>query len=219
MYILIPLCLGLMAMQIRTEHRERYRTATVLKGLASLCFVLLGLLASSGGKTAGQIVAGLVLGCVADVLLSARYAFPKNGKLIFLVGILVFLGGHVVYLAAIIRLCERPLLCAAVGVLLTAPLMKWIFSKITAEKVFKIFGIFYIGAITVMTCTAVGNLITAPSAFTGLFACGAVLFLLSDLVLIMNTFGPENRFSLRILNLSLYYVGQLMIAASLLFLG
>ncbi len=97
--------------------------------------------------------------------------------------------------------------------------MKWIFTRITAEKVFKIFGIVYIGAITVMTCTAVGNLISAPSAFTGLFAAGAVLFLVSDLVLILNTFGPESRFGLRILNLSLYYIGQLMIAGSLLFLG
>lgn len=219
MFILIPLCLGLMALQIRMEHREHYHAATLLKGLASLCFVLFGILTSTGGKTAGQIVTGLVLGFVADVLLSARYAFPKKGKIIFLVGILVFLAGHLVYLAAIVRLCEKPLLCAGVGVLLTAVLMKWIFTRITAEKVFKIFGIVYIGAITVMTCTAVGNLISAPSAFTGLFAAGAVLFLVSDLVLILNTFGPESRFGLRILNLSLYYIGQLMIAGSLLFLG
>ena len=219
MFILIPLCLGLMALQIQREQRDRFFAAMLLKGLASLCFVLLGVLASSGAKPAGQIVAGLVLGCVADVLLSARYAFPKKGKIIFLVGILVFLAGHLVYLAAIIRLCEKPLLCAVVGVLLTAVLMKWLFARITAEKVFKIFGIFYVGAITVMTCTAIGNLISEPSAFTGLFAAGAVLFLISDIVLILNTFGPANRFRLRILNLSLYYVGQLMIAASLLFLA
>ena len=39
----------------------------------------------------------------------------------------------------------------------------------------------------------------------------------SSIVLILNTFGPESKFSLRVTNLSLYYVGQLLIALSLLF--
>ena len=96
--------------------------------------------------------------------------------------------------------------------------MKWIFTKITAEKAFKIFGVFYIGAIVLMNCVAISNLITVPSAFTALFAAGAALFLISDIVLILNTFGPESKFSLRITNLSLYYLGQLLIALSLLYL-
>ena len=69
-----------------------------------------------------------------------------------------------------------------------------------------------------MNCVAVSNLITAPSKFTAIFAAGAVLFLVSDIVLILNTFGPESKFSLRITNLSLYYLGQLLIALSLMFL-
>ncbi len=217
--LLIPLCLALVALEIGQEKKNRFPAATVLKGLASVCFVLLGVLASPGGKMAELIVVGLVLGCIADVLLSARYVFEKLGQPIFLVGILVFLSGHVVYLAAILRICARPLLCAGIGIVLTAVLMKWIFTQITAKKVFRIFGIFYIGAITVMTCVAVGNLITAPSAFTGMFAAGAVLFLISDIVLILNTFGSVSLFCRRVLNLSLYYVGQLMIAGSLFFLS
>ena len=52
----------------------------------------------------------------------------------------------------------------------------------------------------------------------GIFFAGAMLFLISDIVLILNTFGPESRFSLRITNLTLYYIGQILIAVSLLFL-
>lgn len=37
----------------------------------------------------------------------------------------------------------------------------------------------------------------------------------SDIVLIFNTFSGTTKFSLRITNLSLYYVGQLLIAGSL----
>ena len=48
---------------------------------------------------------------------------------------------------------------------------------------------------------------------------GALLFLVSDVVLILNTFGAESRRSLRITNIALYYVGQLLIALSLRFLG
>lgn len=49
------------------------------------------------------------------------------------------------------------------------------------------------------------------------YAIDAVLFTLSDIVLIFNTFSGVTRFSLRITNLSLYYLGQLLIALSLYF--
>ena len=211
------LCLCLAALFMWTEKKENYMGAVILKGLASLCFVLVGVMAGNGGQLAKLIVTGLLLGCVADVLLNLRWVFPKKGQLIFLVGILVFLGGHVVYLAAVLPMADNWAVCVVVGIVLTALLMKWIFSKITAKKAFKIFGVFYLGAIMLLNCVAVSNLMTAPSAFTGLFAAGALLFLISDIVLILNTFGPKSKFSLRVTNLSLYYIGQLLIAWSLLF--
>ena len=211
------LCLCLAALFMWTEKKENYMGAVILKGLASLCFVLVGVMAGNGGQLAKLIVTGLLLGCIADVLLNLRWVFPKKGQLIFLVGILVFLGGHVVYLAAVLPMADNWAVCVVVGVVLTALLMKWIFSKITAKKAFKIFGVFYLGAIMLLNSVAVSNLMTAPSAFTGLFAAGALLFLISDIVLILNTFGQKSKFSLRVTNLSLYYIGQLLIAWSMLF--
>ena len=211
------LCLCLAALFMWTEKKENYMGAVILKGLASLCFVLVGVMAGNGGQLAKLIVTGLLLGCIADVLLNLRWVFPKKGQLIFLVGILVFLGGHVVYLAAVLPMADNWAVCVVVGVVLTALLMKWIFSKITAKKAFKIFGVFYLGAIMLLNCVAVSNLMTAPSAFTGLFAAGALLFLISDIVLILNTFGQKSKFSLRVTNLSLYYIGQLLIAWSMLY--
>ena len=211
------LCLCLASLFMWTEKKEHYMGAVILKGLASLCFVFVGVMAGNEGQLAKLIVTGLLLGCIADVLLNLRWVFPKKGQLIFLVGILVFLGGHVVYLAAVLPMADNWAVCVVVGVVLTALLMKWIFSKITAKKAFKIFGVFYLGAIMLLNCVSVSNLMTAPSAFTGLFAAGALLFLISDIVLILNTFGPKSKFSLRVTNLSLYYIGQLLIAWSLLF--
>lgn len=218
MIVFCILCLLLAGLFIMEENKEKYVTAVVLKGLASLFFVIVGAMAGDGSHLVKLVLAGLILGCIADILLNLRWVFKEKGKLIFLVGILVFLSGHIVYLAAILPMAQSWVICFVIGIILTAGLMKWIFTKITAEKAFKIFGVFYIGAIVLMNCVAISNLITVPSAFTALFAAGAVLFLISDIVLILNTFGPESKFSLRITNLSLYYLGQLLIALSLLYL-
>ena len=88
--------------------------------------------------------------------------------------------------------------------------------RITAKPAFKIFGVFYLGAIMILNCVAISNLLTDPGAFTGIFAAGALLFLISDIVLILNTFGSKSRFSLRVTNIGLYYLGQILIALSLL---
>ena len=218
MSILCILCLCLAGAFLYMERKEQFTGAVVLKGCASLCFVLLGLLCSPGTQTAKLIVAGLILGFVADILLNLRWVVKEKGKLIFLVGILVFLSGHIVYLAAVLPMAKSWIVCFLIGAVLTALLMKWIFTKITAEKAFKIFGIFYLGAIMILNCVAISNLITAAGAFTGLFAAGALLFLVSDIVLILNTFGSETKFSLRITNIGLYYLGQILIALSLRFL-
>ena len=219
MYILIPLCLFLAAVFLRQEGREKYGQAVVLKGLASLCFVLLGLLCSPGTPTARPVVIGLVLGCVADVLLNLRWVFREKGQPIFLLGILVFLSGHILYLAAVLPLYAHPLLCVAAALVLTALLMRWIFQRVRAKKAFHIFGVVYIGAVVLLNCVALANLSAAPSAFTVLFAAGALLFLVSDIILILNTFGAQSRQSLRITNIALYYAGQLLIALSLRFIA
>ena len=217
MVILIIACLVFAAAFLFQERRERYVPAVVLKGLASVCFVILGILFSPGTLLAKRIVCGLILGCIADVLLNLRYVVGEKGQLVFLLGILVFLSGHILYLAAVAGLRANWPVCLAVGAVLTALLMAWIFRRITAKPAFKIFGVFYLGAIMLLNCVAAGNLIANPSAFTGLFAAGAVFFLVSDIVLILNTFGSETRQSLRVTNVSLYYVGQLLIALSLRF--
>ncbi len=219
MALCILLCLILAALFLSQESKEKYIPAVVLKGLASLCFVVLGLLCAPASHPARLVITGLVLGCTADVLLNLRWVVKEKGQLVFLVGILVFLSGHLLYLAGILPLSANRIFCFVTGAILTAALMLWIFQRITAKKAFKIFGVFYIGAIVLLNCVAIGNLASAPSAFTGLFAAGALLFLVSDVVLILNTFGAETKQSLRVANISLYYMGQLLIALSLKFIG
>ena len=219
--ILMILCISFVATFLYQEQKEKYVLAALFKGLASLCFVILGISNSNGSQLSRLIVMGLIAGFIADILLNLRHVFKQRGKLVFLIGILVFLIGHIIYLIAIIPYTNNLLLCIVLGIVITALLMMWIFTKITAEKAFKIFGIVYIGAIVLLNVVAISNMLANPpfnAEFTKIFALGAILFLISDIVLILNTFGSESKFSLRITNISLYYVGQLLIATSLMFL-
>ena len=221
---IILLCILGMAIQaafIAVEHKEKYVGAVCLKGSASLVFIIIGLIAfaAAGDKSfAKPVLIGLILGGVGDVLLNLRFVFEKIGQKIFLVGIAAFLAGHILYLVALIPQSENLLVCIIIGIVVAAAILTYIFKTMEVKLAFKIFGIFYIGAVVLMTAVAIGNLIAAPSTARWLYAIGAVLFTVSDVVLIFNTFGSETKFSLRITNLSLYYLGQLLIANSLFFL-
>lgn len=214
----IPICLLVMTIFINAEHKEKYVQAVILKGVASLCFVLFGYLCSMQATDMNfskMVKIGLILGLIADIMLNLRFVFKKNGKIVFLVGILIFLTGHIMYLCALIPGYDYVLLTTILGIIVSALILKWIFSQIEAEKAFKIFGVFYIGVIVIMNAFAIRNCILIPNVSNIIFLIGAISFLFSDIVLILNTFGKETKFSLRITNLSLYYIGQLLIALSL----
>lgn len=205
---------------ITIEHREKYVPAVILKGSAATLFCIIGITAMPGAENqsfAKLIVIGLIFGAMGDILLNLRFVFPKVGQKIFLTGVASFLTGHILYLCALIPLSQTLPVCLIVGVVVAVLLLRWIFQRITSDRKSKIFGIVYIGAVVLMTSVAIGNLITASAAATWMHAVGAVLFTVSDIVLILNTFGGNPRFSLRITNLSLYYLGQLLIAGSLFF--
>ena len=206
---------------IAVEHREKYVGAVCLKGTASVIFIIVGFLAFRFTKDTGfgkLILTGLILGGVGDVLLNLRFVFDKAGQKVFLAGIAAFLAGHILYLAAIIPLCDSLWICVIIGAVIAAALLAYIFKTMDVKPAFKIFGIFYLGAVIIMTAVAIGNLIAAPGSSTWLYAIGAVLFTVSDVVLIFNTFSGTTKFSLRITNLTLYYIGQLLIASSIMFM-
>ncbi len=206
---------------IKTEHEEKYVAADILKGLASLMFVIIGYLAFTRVNNVfnKQFFIGLVFGMIGDILLNLRYVFPKQGQKIFLTGIVAFLIGHIIYLLALIPQAQHVWIwyCAIAGALLAAGLLVYIFKTMEVKKAFKIFGVFYLGAVFIMTAIAIGIAVFTPSTRALIYAVGAVLFTASDVVLIFNTFSGVTKFSLRITNLSLYYLGQILIAWSLFY--
>ncbi|MBR3168801.1 MAG: hypothetical protein IKF18_09050 [Erysipelotrichaceae bacterium] len=206
---------------IKVEHEEKYVLADILKGSASLMFVIIGYLAYTrvNNPFNKPFFYGLIFGMIGDILLNLRFVFKKNGQKIFLVGILAFLIGHILYLLALLPQARAPWLYyfAAAGALAAAGLLIYIFKTMDVKPAFKIFGVFYLGAVFIMSAIAIGIAIFIPNTRSLVYAIGAVLFTASDVVLIFNTFSGVTKFSMRITNLLLYYMGQILIAVSLFY--
>lgn len=206
---------------ICVEHKEKYVLADILKGLAALMFVIIGnvgyrmVTSDSLGK---MIAIGLIFGLIGDILLNLRFVLKSNGQKAFLAGILAFLIGHIMYLLALIPIAVNLIECVVLGIILAAALLTYIFKTMEVKISFKIFGVFYLGAVIIMTVIATLLAMTTGNTHDIVYAIGAILFTASDIVLIFNTFSGVTKFSLRITNLSLYYIGQLLIAGSLFIL-
>lgn len=204
---------------IAVEHKKKYVPAVCLKGIASLIFVAIGYIGflAAGDRTFARMVfLGLIFGALGDILLNLRFVVKeKASQPVFLTGVAAFLTGHILYLVALIPQATHVWISLLAGVVIAACILAVIFKSMELKPAFKAFGILYIGAVVLMTAVAFGNLIAEPTGSRLMYAIGALLFTVSDIVMIFNTFGKETKFSLRITNLSLYYVGQLLIAFSL----
>jgi len=200
---------------IVVEHKEKYVLAVILKGSASIVFVTIGLIGLITKQGPNLLFIGLILGAIGDICLNLRFVFTKIGSKVFLLGVASFLAGHILYLIAIIKNTTPIAYCLPIGVVVAAIILFLIFTKLKVKLSYKIFGVLYIGTVVLMTSVAVGNLIVNPSTFNTIYAIGALLFTVSDIVLIFNSFGPKQLFPLRITNLTLYYFGQLLIAFSM----
>ena len=104
-YCLIFLGGLLEIMFIQKEHEKKVGVSTLFKGMASLMFVVIGLLKFMENSTVGGtlILAGLLLGLLGDIMLNLRFFFSgAKNKLIFGIGIFAFFVGHILYIATIL---------------------------------------------------------------------------------------------------------------------
>lgn len=212
--------IALQILFILQEKNKKYVAADIFKGLASLMFVIIGIIGYNALKPdswACKILAGLIFGMIGDIVMNLRFVLKDDaGQKAFLGGILAFLIGHVLYLCALIPIANNLVIDIIIGAVLAAALLIYIFKTMEVKTAFKIFGIFYLGAIIIMTVMAIDIAVSTAYMPYIVYAVGAVLFMASDIVLIFNTFSGKTVFSKRVLNLSLYYVGQLLIAGCML---
>ncbi len=208
------------------------------KALCSALFVLTAFIAggaSSGGLVFNTMTAAFVCAFFGDVFL---HMYPKLGSVFvnYALGGLSFLAGHVLLVISFFKLCasyspDAPalssgeiaaaiILCAAVNIALRLFGLK--LGKFTVPV------IIYSLALMLMVVKAASAciLMLADPADLGVFrlaavlslGLGAVLFASSDIVLATDFFSGGKDIKKKTANMFLYYSGQMLLAASLLWI-
>ena len=162
---------------------------------------------------------GLICGLVGDLFLEVQYFYDKKKESQILYGMISFFMGHVFYIIAISTLIGFNFFSVLIGLVFTLLIA-------VGGQVLKMdFGVLRIPSYmyTFIIFTMVGQAFFLGISYDfNLFSLtlmiGAILFGISDLILAPIYFKNEKRASFAILNLSTYYMAQLLIAISILFL-
>ena len=160
-----------------------------LKCVCSISFAVLGLINLYYAFATKQknvsfyvgMAAGLVLAMLGDILI----------KVDFIIGAAVFAAGHIFFIAAYClfsRLCLKDVIFSGIlfaggaSFLLFCPLLNF------SVPVFRVICVVYALIISVMLGKAIGNFIKSRNLFTGTVAFAALLFFISDLMLVFDRF-------------------------------
>ncbi len=215
LWIVGVLAVLLAALYIRVNQYGAPPVKLLLKTLASLAFVCLGLLgaARAGGAYAWLTWIGLILGAAGDVLLQFMDCRPKDREPFFRAGLGAFLIGHVFYIVAFALLGRVTGWAVLLAAVLFAALFLLQFPARMDLKGQKVPVYAYAAVISVMTAFAV--LSFGAGARGALVGLGGILFLVSDAILALIFFSPLREKSLPTWNLITYYAAQILLALSI----
>lgn len=207
---------------IKAMEADDQEKATVLKGLTTICCILIALIAyfmTSLPKFALLVILGLIFGFIGDELLALRFVYTKKFNAFFLSGALAFLIGHIFYLIALYGLAPRAWMLS-VPLTLAALAAEFINSKkhsLDMGKLFLPLG-FYAAVVCFMGCSAVGVCVFHFNLGTLMFAVAGLCFIASDSILSVQCFSdrPTNTKN-RVLHI-FYWAAQLLIALSPIFI-
>lgn len=170
------------------------------------------------------LIMGGVLGLCGDAALDLKFVYKKDAHAYLVSGFLFFLVGHIFYSGAVIwynKLNWKITLISAVisiavgaGAVMSGKIMKLDYGR------YKLISFLYASFLTMTMVVSIWSAFLSHEKSMLLMAIGAVLFLLSDLVLSNTYFGkgwdkPVHIF----VNHLLYYAGQFLIASSIMFLN
>ncbi len=196
-------CLLSVVLLLVFERQGVRRAEWLFKPLAALAFIWAGLASGALDSGYGQwVLAGLVLCMAGDVLL-----IPPGQGSTFLAGMVAFLLGHLAYAIAFLQLpLDGLTLLGAVAAmtLVAAVVLRWLWPYLNRQ--FQVAVVAYIVVISAMVCLAVAT-------GEGWIIVGAVAFAVSDLAVARNRFVAPG-FINRLWGLPLYFVSQLLIAAT-----
>lgn len=229
MFYYIVLSIGLAVSLIFCFQRSKgYSIKNMLfKSVSSLCYLLTGVFALINNSDAyiygSLIIMGGALGLVGDILLDLKGIYKSEEKTYLNAGFIFFLVGHIFYTGAVIYSVRMKwwlaIIAAAisiiigVGTILSANIMKVHYGAYR-----KIVAVYVSFLAMTMATSVIAAIVSGFRKGYVLMAVGSILFLLSDAVLSSTFFGRGKDKPIHLfINHFLYYAGQYLIAASVMF--
>ncbi len=200
---------------ILSEKKKAYKYSVCFKFMASLTFVILGYIQMTlNNSSKYAVLAGLILGAVGDVLLNLSYLFESSKTYLFTSGVIFFLLGHCFYLSNLFKVHTNIVIPAILTIITSIMLFYLLFNAVKLSKNQKSAGLIYVIAVVFMASMGLTNMVLSPSKQSILFGIGSLFFVISDIILIIDTFIEKREIYL-VCNLLFYYTGQLLIALSI----
>jgi len=165
------------------------------------------------------IMMGLICGLIGDIVLDLKIMYRESSSLYQQGGMVAFLVGHLYYLAALVIYFGfnwMPVVIALVLAVIIGVVSKFILKFNFAEHTIITYAYsFFLSYMMTQACYAA--ITRGFTACTVLLAAGAILFLLSDLVLVMTYYDNKDSRPFIAVNHILYYAAQYSIALSILY--
>ena len=201
--------------------------ALYAKAVASLCFIATAVAATNENRSflgfGSFMTIGLVCGLLGDVWLDLKWIYLQDKDSYLYSGFIFFLLGHICFITAVFNAspytplsaviaAAAALVIAVIAILLEKPL------KMRYGKFKWIVFLYSLTLSMTMTMAMVTAVITHFQTMWVVMSVGGLLFLLSDLLLSGMYFGEgkNTKFNV-VLNHSLYYAAQFIMAATVLF--
>lgn len=197
--------------------RTKGGIVTATKALAAVSFVTLGFVAlsKSPGKAGFIMLFGLVLGMVGDIFLDASHVCPEE-KAFLPLGMAAFAIEHIAVFCAVTAACGFHILYF--GISLAFGAVTELAVLFAVRKNMNFGELFYPSAIYASLLTATMAYYILMAVLGGLavtLAIGAVLFFISDFIILFILFGEKDTVKMNVFNLSTYFAAQIMYALSL----
>ena len=218
---------GAIALTVFLIARDRNGSvqALHLKTLTSFLFIAVAFMSfivnpGQGVATfAMLIMMGLICGLIGDIVLDLKVMYRESSSLYQHGGMVAFLVGHMYYLAALIiyfGFSWMPVVIALVLAVIIGLVSKFILKFNFAEHTISTYAYsFFLSYMMTQACYAA--ITQGFTTCTVLLAAGAILFLLSDLVLVMIYYDNKDSRPFIAANYILYYAAQYTIALSILY--
>ena len=203
-----------------SKWKRKMVAAVLFKALASLSFVILGILSFQHAidKTSAlYLLVGLIFGAVGDVLLNVCH-LVKESPFVFFLGGVSFFVGHILYLVVLIPQAASYLWPAiGAGILSAALILFFLHRKVKTEQLLFLESLSYMIVVSLMASFSVFGLIAKSGDPARILrAIGGLLFLASDTMLFARMIRKEKTPAvLGFLLLITYYPAQCLIAMSM----